>query len=144
MAITNPSEWTDSYVRYNERECRDILERINGSMKDYVKDRDYRPAIICCNGICDGLSLMAKHNPNEYAPLLYTYSYILAEILLFGIGGSTGLRAAIPPLEDALDFARDCARPGRRTADKARRDVAYAKGFAAWGVRRYRKTCLLP
>jgi len=123
MPIYNPNEWTDSYVRNNIYECRDILERLTGAMQDSIRQRDYRSAILCCDGICNGLSLMAKQNGDQYAPMLYAYSYVLAEILLFGVGGSKGLQAAIPPLQDALDFARDCARPGRRTADRARRDA---------------------
>jgi hypothetical protein len=123
MPIYNPHEWTESYVRNNERECVDILERLNGAMLDSIHQRDYKSAGLCCDGICDGVSLLAKRDPNQYAPMLYGYSFILAEILLFGIGGSGGLRAAIPPLQDALDFAKDCARPGRRTADRAKRDA---------------------
>ena len=123
MPIYDPHEWTSSYVKYNESECVDILQRLTGAMQDSLREKDFQSVIICCDGICEGLSLMAKQNPNQYAPMLYAYSYMLAEVLLFGIGGSQGLRAAIPPLQDALDFARDCARPGRRTADRARRDV---------------------
>ena len=123
MPIYNPNEWTDSYVKRNERECVDILERLTGAMQDSISERDYRSAIMCCDGICNGLSLMSKNNADQYVPMLYAYSYILAEILLFGVGGSKGIQAAIPPLQDALDFARDCARPGRRTADRARRDA---------------------
>lgn len=129
MAIYNPHEWTSSYVRYNEGECVDIMQRITGSMLSYIEERDYLSAIKCCDGICDGVSVMAGVNANQYAPMLYSYSYILAELLLFGVGGSRGLQAAIPPLQDALDFAKDCARPGRRTADRARRDVEKIGGM---------------
>ena len=109
MAIINPYEWTTSYVKNNEYECVDVMERFTGAMQEYISDRDYLTAAKCCNTICEGLSLMAQCKPDRYAPMLYSYSYILA---------------AIPPLQDALDFARDCAKPGRRTADRARRDAA--------------------
>lgn len=123
MIIYDPREWTDSYVKYHENECVDILLRLTGGLRDLIRDGDYRSAAFICNGMCDGLSLMTKYDPNQYCPMLYGYSFILGELLLFGIGGRDGLRAAIPPLQDALDFARNCARPGRRTADRARQDA---------------------
>ena len=124
MAFVPPNEWTKGYVRQNETECIDIMERFTGAMLEYIAERDYLMAARCCDEICYGCAAMACYDPNRYTPMLYGNSYILAEILLFGIGGTKGLQAAIPPLQDALDYARDCAQPGRRTADRARRDAA--------------------
>ncbi len=123
MAIVNPNEWTSQYVRNNEETCVEILKRLAGALQDCVAEKDYRLALQCCDGICNGFSLMAGMNPNAYAPMLYAYSFVLAELCLFGVGGSAGMRAAIPPLEDALDFAKDCAKPGRRTAERAKKDA---------------------
>ena len=123
MPIVNPNEWTPAYVRGNEEECIDILERICGGMKECLAGRDYRTALMACDAICNGVSLLCQLNANLYAPMLYAFSYTLAEICMFGVGGSQGMKAAIPPLQDALDFARDCAKPGRRTEERAKRDA---------------------
>ncbi len=124
MAKTDPAAWSAGYVRRHERQCTEILEMFSAAMQNALKAGEYMAAAQCCNKMCDGLSLLADNvSADQYAPMLYTYSFILAQIAMFGIGGDRGLQAAIPTLQDAYDFARSCAKPGRRTAQKAAEDA---------------------
>lgn len=126
----DPRTWDAGYVRRNERDCVDVLEVMAGGLKECVREGDYATSIQGCDVMCNALSMLAQEcGGDRYAPMLYAYSFILAELCLFGIGGERGLRAGIPPLLDAYDFARSCARPGRRTAERASRDARKMEGM---------------
>ncbi len=124
MSKTDPSTWSAGYVQRHERKCVVTLEMFSAAMQKALKEGEYLAAGQCCNKMCDGLScITGALGADKYEPMLYTYLFILAQICMFGVGGERGLQAAIPCLQDAYDFAVDCAKPGRRTQSKAKEDV---------------------
>ena len=130
MSKMDPGTWSAGYVRRHEKKCVEILEMFSAAMQNALKAGNYLAAGQCCNKMCDGLACMAGAlGGDAYAPMLYTYSFILAQIAMFGVGGERGLQAAAPCLQDAYDYALDCAKPGRRTQQKAKQDAELI-----WGV----------
>lgn len=98
----------------------EVLEAMNAAMKNAASEGEFLAAAQCCNKLCDGLICMVEaHGADKYAVMFYTYSFILSQICMFGIGGERGLRAAIPPLQDAYDYAEKCSRFSERAKDDA-------------------------
>lgn len=117
-------QWTDSFVMRNERECVEILEMFTAAMRKSLRAGDYIASIQCCDRICYGLELMCNNiGFNEYLPKLYTYSYIMGEIALFGLGGEKGKEIAKPCFEDAYDFAVKCETLAPRFSTRAKSDL---------------------
>ncbi len=115
----DPSQWNSRFAKNNEKECLEILEAMNAAMKNALSEREYLAAAQCCNKLCDGLICMVEANGDRYAPMFYAYSFILSQICMFGIGGERGLRAAIPPLQDAYEYAEKCS----RNSERAKKDA---------------------
>ncbi len=130
MSKKDPSTWSASYAKRKERTCMEVLEQLSAGMRDALSAGEYLAAAQCCNKICDGLACLREAiSADTYDPMLYTHSFILAQIALFGIGGERGKQAAVPPLLDAYDCACGCAQPGRRTAEKAAEDARMIGDF---------------
>lgn len=129
MDIPNPNSWSSRYVSSNERECVEILQALTAAMAKALQAGEYLAAAHFCDRACSGFSKMCEFiSANQYAPMLYAYSYMLGEITLFGVGSngayaSKAREMALAYFEDAYDFARDCAKPGRRTASRAGQDA---------------------
>ena len=117
-------------MKRKEGFCVEVLERMNGAMQDALSEGDLHAAAHCADKLCEGLMKLTRSVSRErYAPMLYTYSFILAQIALFGVGGERGLAAGIPPLRDAYDFARGCERDGFGNPQKVASDVRLIGGI---------------
>lgn len=128
----DPNKWTKSYVQSYENKCVATLEAMTDAMNRAMRAGDYLAAVQCCDRACNGFVLLCEcHGNDKYLPKLYTYSYINAEILLFGVGGDKGIQAAIPNLKDAYDFAVKCSKQVYRIKDKAARDAEKIAGILA-------------
>lgn len=132
----DPNKWTENYVKSYENRCVATLEAMTDAMNRAVKAGDYLAAVQCCDRCCNGFVLLCKcHGNDKYLPKLYTYSYINAEILLFGVvaekGMQQGMKAAIGNLKDAYDFAVKCTKEVYRVKDKAARDAEKIAGILA-------------
>ncbi len=126
----DPGKWSSSYVKKHEDFCVDVLERMTGAMEGALADGEYMIAAQCCNKACDGLILLAGSvNSAKYTPMFYSYSFVLSQIVLFGLGGEKGLRAAIPSLEDAYEYVLRCLRSGFGVQDKVKRDAELIGSF---------------
>lgn len=120
----DPSKWSSSFVKKHENVCLDLLERFSGAMNGALSESEYLAAAQCCSKLCDGLIKMAETiSADRYEPMFYSYSFILAQIIMFGIGSEQCVMAAIKPLNDAYNYACSCAENGRRTSEKARVDA---------------------
>lgn len=130
MKKIDPANWTSFFMKRKEGFCVEVLERMNGAMQDALSAGDLHAAAHCCDKLCEGLMKLTQSVSRErYAPMLYTYSFILAQIAMFGVGGEKGLRAALPPLEDAYDFACRCASNGFGKPEKVKSDVRLIGGI---------------
>lgn len=130
MKKIDPANWTPFFMKRKERFCVEVLERMNGAMQDALSEGDLHAAAHCADKLCEGLiKLTGSVSRERYAPMLYTYSYILAQIAMFGVGGERGLAAGISPLRDAYDFARGCERDGFGNSEKVASDVRLIGGI---------------
>jgi len=124
MKKIDPANWTSFFMKRKEGFCVEVLERMNGAMQDALSEGDLHAAAHCADKLCEGLlKLTQSVSRQRYAPMLYTYSFILAQIALFGVGGDRGLAAAVPPLQDAYDFAGRCLNDGFGNAEKVASDL---------------------
>ena len=124
MKKIDPANWTSFFMKRKEGFCVEVLERMNGAMQDALSEGDLHAAAHCADKLCEGLMKLTQSvSRQRYAPMLYTYSFILAQIALFGVGGDRGLAAAIPPLQDAYDFACKCRSDGFGNPEKVASDL---------------------
>lgn len=120
----DPSEWTREFVKRNRRECEEIQQMMTAAICNALTHNDYLAAAQGCDAACTGFATMVNvWGIEQYGGALYTYSFLLAEICIFGMGGENGLKACMPPLQDAYDFACKYIKAGGQTAQKAKRDM---------------------
>lgn len=120
----DPSEWTREFVKRNRRECEEIQQMMTAAIHKALAHKDYVAAWQGCNKACDGFAIMANvFGIEQYGAPLYTYSYLLAEIAIFGIGGEAGLKDGIASLQDSYDFACKYIESGGQISKKAKQDA---------------------
>jgi len=124
MKKIDPANWTSFFMKRKLAFCLAHPASMNGAMQDALSEGDLHAAAHCADKLCEGLlKLTQSVSRQRYAPMLYTYSFILAQIALFGVGGDRGLAAAVPPLQDAYDFAGRCLNDGFGNAEKVASDL---------------------
>ncbi len=126
----NPYKWNSTYVKENQEKCRDTLEWLTAWLQNALSARRYSAALEICNWICAGTDIMVgAFGIQKYGGMRYTYSFLLAEIAMFGIGGEKGKDAAISLLEVAHSYVCDYIRFSGLTTEKAEKDAEMFEGM---------------
>ncbi len=117
---SNPHTWNFAYVKEHQWECVDTLEWLTACLQTALGHRGYSGAIEICNQICAGFDIMVSvFGVQQYGGGRYTYSFLLAEIAMFGIGSEN----SIPLLEIAHNYAFDYIKSGGSKTEKAKKDM---------------------
>lgn len=120
----DPSKWTREFVKRNRRECEEIQQMMTAAICNALAHNDYLAAALACDKACTGFAIMGSvWGVEQYGGPLYTYSFLLAEISMFGGLGDDWVKSGMAPLQDAYDFACKYISAGGRTSQKARKDA---------------------
>lgn len=121
--MTNPFAWTQDYVSDNEKSCVSVLMEDLQTLKVQLKKKKFADAVENLEAIVHGLAMLCAIDEDcdeYYSAPLYSNSYALAKVYLFGL---EDLERGVPSLEKACEAAAHCAAfPSR--ADMARGDLA--------------------
>jgi len=121
--MTDPFVWTQDYVNDNEKPCVKVLMEGLQTLRLQLKKKKFADAAQNLEAIVHGLAMLCAIDEDcdeYYSAPLYSNSYALAKVYLFGLEDE---EKGVPALEKACEAAAHCAAfPSR--ADMARGDLA--------------------
>ena len=128
--MTDPFVWTQDYVNDNEQPCVNVLMEGLQTLKTQLKKKKFADAAENLEAIVHGLKMLCAIDADcdeYYSASLYSNSYALAKVYLFGLEDE---EKGVPALEKACEAAAHCAAFPSRT-DMARSDLAVMEDVLA-------------